>query len=926
MSDYRDTIKSAIENGFYLDSCGSDERQYNWGRYIDLCGMDVKDAIPVSPCPCDGGGEESGKTKNTVTLLMAQNETGNYTLHLSPQYASTDEFNVSLTVDGTAYLITVPAGTTIYDTEITGENPEKPYATISDINIMSGSETYTYKPNNTVKTGLFKLTIIKDGEQSINSVKYDTEYELPYIEEKTGYDFVWRDEDGNVITGETYTMPEKDVTITGVYEVQKYALMYFIIEENYENNSLVTSTTSGSTILTYGANILNALNGLTPEKEGHTLTGWKFVSDGTAVLSSSTIPNSDIEVINTYKLNKYVLTYISNGETFETNEYYFMQPVIETQNTPEKEGYTFAGWNGIPSTMPSHNVTVNAIFNVNEYTLSYNVDGALYSSFTVAYGTAIVPIAEPSKEGYTFSGWDSVPATMPAHNVEVNGTFEINEYTLSYSVDGAPYTSFTLEYGAEIVPIAEPSKEGYTFSGWSEIPTTMPAHNVEVNGTFAVNEYTLLYNVDGEPYSSFTVTYGTAIVPIAEPSKEGYTFSGWDSVPSTMPAHNVEVNGTFSINQYTLSFFVDGEPYTSVTGDYNSAVPAVIPPSREGYTFSGWTNVPQTFPAENRSYDGYLIVNEHTLSYFVDDSIYSSFTVTYGTAIVPIAEPSKEGYTFSGWGQIPATMPDSDVRIDGHFTINQYILTFIVDSQPYTSVTGDFGSSVPQILTPEKQGYTFSGWDKQVPLTFPAENEVFNGTFNINSYVASYVIDGEPYSSVSYNYGATIIYPDIPKSGYTLNWDKVYETMPASSITITGEYIEISIPKIIYYDAVLTSTESGITNVSGMPSYEYEKNVETPLTFTIPGNPEYTIAEEELEEEEFEEWCEEHNYSLYFAAPVGISFTVTDGSGTDVTALTNPVGSILIINGNEYQGYAQHLNACCISTDISQIYNITFVN
>jgi len=92
---------------------------------------------------------------------------------------------------------------------------------------------------------------------------------------------------------------------------------------------------------------------------------------------------------------------------------------------------------------------------------------------------------------------------MPAHDVTVTGTFTINKYKLTYKVDGAEYKSYELEYGAKITPEPAPTKEGYTFSGWSEIPETMPAHEVMVTGTFSVNKYKLTYTVDGEEYKSY---------------------------------------------------------------------------------------------------------------------------------------------------------------------------------------------------------------------------------------------------------------------------------------------------------------------------------------------------------------------------------------------------------------------------------------
>ena len=128
-------------------------------------------------------------------------------------------------------------------------------------------------------------------------------------------------------------------------------------------------------------------------------------------------------------------------------------------------------------------------------------------------------------------------------NVKVTKFFK-----LLYQVDGVDYKSYDIEYGATIIPEAEPTKEGYTFSGWSEIPATMPAHDVTVIGTFSINKYKLTYTVDGEVYKTYDIEYGATIIPEAEPTKEGYIFSGWSEIPKTMPAHDVTVTGTFTLD------------------------------------------------------------------------------------------------------------------------------------------------------------------------------------------------------------------------------------------------------------------------------------------------------------------------------------------------------------------------------------------
>jgi hypothetical protein len=246
------------------------------------------------------------------------------------------------------------------------------------------------------------------------------------------------------------------------------------------------------------------------------------------------------------------------------------------------------------------------------YTLTYKVDNEIYKTVPVEYGTAITPEADPAMEGYTFSGWSNLPETMPNHDVEATGSFTINSYTLTYKVDGEVYKTLSVAYGSTITPEAAPTKEGYTFSGWSEIPETMPANDVTVTGTFSVNSYTLTYMVDGEEYKIYTVEFGTSITPEEEPTKEGYTFSGWSKIPETMPANDVTVTGTFSVNSYTLTYMVDGEVYKTYTVEYGTAITPEEEPTKEGYTFSGWSEIPETMPAHDVTVTGTFSINSHT--------------------------------------------------------------------------------------------------------------------------------------------------------------------------------------------------------------------------------------------------------------------------------------------------------------------------
>jgi hypothetical protein len=232
------------------------------------------------------------------------------------------------------------------------------------------------------------------------------------------------------------------------------------------------------------------------------------------------------------------------------------------------------------------------------YKVVYKVDGEVYQTEEYVYNAPLTLIDEPTRDGYTFGGWSELPETMPNHDVIVTGNFSVNKYKLTYTVDGEEYKAYEIEYGAAITPESEPTKEGYTFSGWSEIPETMPAHDVEVTGTFTINKYKLTYTVDGEEYKNYEVEYGTAITPEAEPTKEGYTFSGWSEIPETMPAHDVTIYGTFTINTYKLTYMIDDAVYKVV--DYKYGETITPEPAPEGnYASFEWVGLPETMPAKD---------------------------------------------------------------------------------------------------------------------------------------------------------------------------------------------------------------------------------------------------------------------------------------------------------------------------------------
>ena len=108
------------------------------------------------------------------------------------------------------------------------------------------------------------------------------------------------------------------------------------------------------------------------------------------------------------------------------------------------------------------------------------VDGEILATDSIAYGTAIEALKEPAKEGYTFSGWSEVPETMPAEDVTVSGFFTVNTYKVYYYVGDVLVHTAEVAYGESIPEyVYEPTEEEYAFLGWiGDTYETMPAHDV----------------------------------------------------------------------------------------------------------------------------------------------------------------------------------------------------------------------------------------------------------------------------------------------------------------------------------------------------------------------------------------------------------------------------------------------------------------
>ena len=323
-------------------------------------------------------------------------------------------------------------------------------------------------------------------------------------------------------------------------------------------------------------------------------------------------------------------------------------------------------------TAPTYAVTLNT----NGGTIA---DGKDVTGYT--YGVGATLPTDVTRTGYTFKGWydnenlTGSPVTAiggaETGNKEYWAKWEINQYTITFDTNGgSEIAPITQDYGTEITVPADPTRKGYTFKGWDkEIPETMPAENITVKAQWGINQYTITFDTNGgNEIAPITQDYGTEITTPDNPTRKGYTFKGWDKeIPETMPAENITVKAQWEINQYTITFDTNGgSEIAPITQDYGTKITAPDNPTRKGYTFKGWDKeIPETMPAENITVKAQWKINQYTITFDTNGgSEIAPITQDYGTEITAPDNPTRKGYTFKGWDkEIPETMPAENITI-----------------------------------------------------------------------------------------------------------------------------------------------------------------------------------------------------------------------------------------------------------------------
>ena len=340
------------------------------------------------------------------------------------------------------------------------------------------------------------------------------------------------------------------------------------------------------------------------------------------------------------------------------------------------------------------------------------------------------------ENGNCYKPGDTVPADVSM--LSITGDYEVIYLPGTYGTGSAvtdmkPHNNILTLRGALF------TRAGYTQVGWSTVDGGEKVYGFEdiytknealtLYPVWNTNKYTITFDTNGgSEIAPITQDYGTEITAPDNPTRKGYTFKGWDKeIPETMPAENITVKAQWEINQYTITFDTNGgSEIAPITQDYGTEITVPDKPTRKGYTFKGWDKeIPETMPAENITVKAQWEINPYTITFDTNGgSEIAPITQDYGTKITAPDNPTRKGYTFKGWDkEIPKTMPAENITVKAQWEINQYTIAFDTNGgSEIAPITQDYGTEITAPDKPTRKGYTFKGWDKEIPKTMPAEN------------------------------------------------------------------------------------------------------------------------------------------------------------------------------------------------------------
>ena len=775
-------------------------------------------------------------------------------------YSVIDSQNLTAKTDTQVSLTAIPQtkGNYTYDSQNTNNVTSATVAgngsTVLKVYYKRNTYTVTYNVTGTNGNTSDDTTTYKWGQSFTLADKPET------IE---GYTFQgWNIPEGLTGSDDSYTMPTKDIEITGYYQANKgtaYKIEYYTedLDTNADGSAKyskvveMTKNLTGTTDTTVTTdNYEEAITGFTLDKNiAGTVASDKIAGNGTTTLKLY------------YSRNSYTVSYLVSGtdEEIESSTVKYGAALDEAQlNTPDvPEGYTFSGYtynNGdLPETMPAENITLTGSITPNtdtNVTVKYyfeTLDGdykedaakASEKNIKATTDTTVFPADNQLDAEPTGFYYDADKSGNEGTNVDGDGKAVLNvyytrhEYTVSYSYSNIVKNASDLpdtesyKYGATVKVAKAATAPGYNFTWNKAASFAMPAEDVTITGTFTASgnsSYTTEYyfeGLDGEYAIDDSKTTKTENVRAGETANAVETeFTGFTlnkAAEGTIASGTIEGNDSlvlklyYSRNTYKLTIKDEnGNVIGTKDVKYGEKIPTGEAPEKAGYNFNKWVDenggdLPDTM-------EGNITIKP---SYTAGTS---SYKVEYYKQNL-----EDDDYTLADTVEKSATT-DTDITAEeapAGKDYTHYTKVTTADSLESGKATGD-GQTVLKVYynrNTYKVTYNYSGI---IPTGFNAAS-----------------------SSQEYRYGSQVTIASYPSvDGYTFQgWG--YDELAIESIdrdyTFTGSFVANGDTeyKVHYYIEDLVYDENG--NYVGGKYTEYKTITYTGQTDTTANAAEITI-------------------------------------------------------------------------------------
>ena len=583
----------------------------------------------------------------------------------------------------------------------------------------------------------------------------------------------------------------EDTTIYTSYKANNYEIEY----------DLDGGVLSDSNPDRYTVNDEFTLNN--PSKEGFTFIGWSG-TDLSEDTINVTIPRGSIgdrEYTANYEINKSTLTINPNGGTYLDNSsevsYTENYGTIKQIEDSVRRGYTFINYshtgggifNNGTFTFDNDDSELTAEYEIINYTIEYNnitndEKTALNNPTEYNVETDTFTLREPSTRvdaqgnpSEDFIGWDDGNGNV-SKNVSIekgnigNKTYTAvwrengKEYAITYELNGGTLSSSnpsTYTRATNTFTLNNPSKEGYTFIGWSGTDligntnqlVTIPkgsAGDRHYVANYEIIPYSITYNgLTNNELSTLNnpTTYNieTNTITLVNPSRPGYTFLGWSgtgindkSLSVSIPkgsTGNREYTANFEVIEYSLTYTLNGGTVSSTNPDKYTIESNNITlnnPSKEGYNFIGWTGtdvdtptLTVTIPTGSMGHRSYLANYEpivYNITYDYGDGVLPSGVTNPSTYTIESDEiifnnPVKEGHVFTNYtfnGDIVTSIPtgsNGDKHLVAHYDIKKINVKYYNESVLYHTDEIDWNTvTTAPSINPTKPHNIFLYWSE----------------------------------------------------------------------------------------------------------------------------------------------------------------------------------------------------------------------